>query len=193
MLAFLFALVADKWPLWLLHYFMLQNTFHNYSDQDLVALLEQGKSEAIGLIYDKYAPNLLGLITRMTGNQETAEVVLQETFVAIWQQKDTYNASRLRFFSWLILITRDTALAALKSGKYTLPDATPAIANSASPENQANSFISKLSPQEKTALDLVYLKGYPCAEAAALLGLPENTLKIILQTACQHLRAGKKV
>jgi RNA polymerase sigma-70 factor (ECF subfamily) len=172
---------------------MLDNTFHKYPDQDLVALLKQGKPEAIGLIYDKYAPNLLGLITRMMGNQETAEIILQETFVAIWQQKDTYNDTRLRFLSWLILITRDTALAALKSGKYTTPDKTPGSNNTASTEDKTNNFIANLRADEKAALDLVYLKGYPCAEAATLLGLPEDTVKTILQTACKHLRAGKKV
>lgn len=172
---------------------MLPNALQKYTDQDLIALLEQGKPEVIGLIYDKYAPNLLGLITRMMQDQEIAEAVLQESFVAIWQQKATYDATRLRLLSWLILITRDTALTALKSGKYTpaTPDEAPTITKDSDTENKTSNFLDVLSSQEKAALDLIYLKGYRCAEAAAMLNLPEDTLKTILQTACKHLRTGK--
>lgn len=182
---------------------MGKNTPLTYTEQDLVRAFCQGKPEAIDWLYDKYAAVLLGLITRIMRNQEVAEAVLQDTFVNIWQQKDSYDASRLKPLSWLILIARDTAMAALKSGKYNLTSEAGKLVSVADQEStiirdrlvdgKIIEYFSNLEPTEKTALDLIYLKGYSCTEAAAALQVSEETVKAILRMACKHLRAGKAV
>ena len=179
---------------------MHSNKKQELTEQDLVAALQQGQLEALDLLYDKYAPVLLGLATRIVRNSETAEVVLQETFVAIWEQKATYDASRLSLLSWLILITRDMAVAALKSYKYKSIAKSPELFKFASEAENNNvgqvdrkvkASFSNVEENEKVALDLIYLKGYNCVEAAAELGVSEETLKNWLQMAGKHLREGR--
>lgn len=167
----------------------------------MVTFLCQGRPEALGWIFDKYASVLAGLANRILGDPGKAEVVLQETFVEIWQRRNTFDSHQLRLLSWLIIITRDVAKAALSSEKYHdlnkkehLPYSgqVPSITVST---NQVNKKVTQsyrnLTTDEKAALDLVYLKGYICADAAAELGIPLETLKERLKMAGKHLREGK--
>lgn len=176
---------------------MHPNRKQELTDQELVAAFRQGQPAALDLLYDKYAPVLLGLATRIVRNSETAEAVLQDTFVAIWEQKANYDASRLSLLSWLILITRDMAVAALKSGKYKNIIKSPELLKFANEteidtigqvNRKVKASFSNLEENEKVVLDLIYLKGYNCAEAAAELSISEETLRSWLKMAGKHLR-----
>lgn len=180
---------------------MLQSPSQDFNEQDLKAAMRQGQPEALGQLYDKYAPVLMGLATRMMRDQEAAEMVLQKTFVAVWNRRSEYEESCLSLLSWLILITRDTAMAALPPGtshtqrtKGNPPSAAnykTGNGNNVSAALKVKEKFINLAPNEKAALDLVYLQGYTCQEAAAELGIGEMTLKNWLKTAGQHLRAGR--
>ena len=173
---------------------MYSQTYQEITDQELVLALRQGQPEALGRLYDKYSPVLLGLISRMMRDEEIAAVLLQEAFVAIWQRKESFDASRLSLLSWLILIARDTVKAALKSGKFNGPAPNPGPdtpkekANAQYTASPAKESFFNLEPDEKAALDLIYLQGYSCPEAAAELGISVETLKSRLKMAGKHLR-----
>ena len=158
--------------------------------------LRQGQPEALGRLYDKYSPVLLGLISRMMRDEEIAAVLLQEAFVAIWQRKESFDASGLSLLSWLILIARDTTKVALKSGKFNGPAPNPGPdtpkekANAQYTASPAKESFFNLEPDEKAALDLIYLRGYSCQEAAAELGISVDTLKTRLKMAGKNLREG---
>jgi RNA polymerase sigma factor (sigma-70 family) len=174
---------------------MQQQTPQDITEQDLVLALRKGRPEALGWLYDKYSPVLLGLLSRMMRDDEIAGMLLQETFVAIWQRKESFDNSQLSLLSWLILITRDTAMAALKSGKYneraksTVPTYLADKATKNTTARVKESFFN-LATDEKAALDLIYLRGYSCQEAAAELGISVDTLKTRLKMAGKHLREG---
>ena len=175
---------------------MQSQKYQEITDQDLIMELRQGRPEALGRLYDKYSPVLLGLISRMMCDEEIAAGLLQETFVNIWQRKASLDDSRLSLLSWLILITRDTAMAALKSGKYNgqaKSNIPPSLAENAIQQNivtRVKESFYNLEPDEKAALDLIYLRGYSCPEAAAELGISVETLKTRLKMAGKHLREG---
>ncbi|MDB5263468.1 MAG: hypothetical protein JWQ14_2751 [Adhaeribacter sp.] len=175
---------------------MLSQIPQEITDQDLVTSLRQGHPEALGWLYDKYSPVLLGLISRMMRDEETAAVLLQETFVAIWQRKEAFDDSRLSLLSWLILIARDTTMTALKAGKDKLNTNKPAVTNPETTTTHQHTAVKikesfcNLQPDEKAALDLIYLRGYTCPAAAAELGISIETLKSRLKMAGKHLRAG---
>lgn len=179
---------------------MHQLPSQDFNEQEIKTALRQGRPEALGLLYDKYAPVLLGLATRIMRTQEAAETVLQNSFVAIWARRTEQEVTRLSLLSWLILITRDTAMAALKSSSPAKPgrsaEATPKpYLTKGNPgdrqaEIKVKELFCNLAPHEKAALDLVYMQGYSCPEAAAALGISEETLKTRLKMAGQHLREG---
>jgi RNA polymerase sigma-70 factor (ECF subfamily) len=55
------------------------------SDGDLLAASARGDRAALARLYDRHAPWLLGLGTRLLGDRTAAEEVLHELFLELWQ------------------------------------------------------------------------------------------------------------
>jgi len=69
------------------------------SDERLVACILQGDKQAFGELYDKYAPALLGIITKIAVDKKTSENILQESFLIIWNDLKTHDCSGERLFT----------------------------------------------------------------------------------------------
>lgn len=171
------------------------------TEQSLVAALQRGRQEKLSLLYDAYAPVMMGVISRIVPDTEVAEQVLQETFLAIWSRIDLYDASRNRFLIWGLAIARGIALEAVKNGRYNAVAQEQRSINFAGAENtgainprirkQEEKLLCHLEPQERAVLELVYLKGHSCTEAAAALGITEEALKALIKKAFIHLKVEK--
>lgn len=171
------------------------------TEQSLVEALQQGKQEVLGLLYDAYAPVMMGVIARIIPDKDVAEEVLHETFVAIWTRIGIYDSSRSRLLIWGLAIARGIALEAVKTGKYKPASTTEG--NSCMPAEkemnacilqdlqQDNKLFTCLNKQERTILDLIYLKGKSCEEVTAELGITAETLKTSLKKAFTQLKAEK--
>lgn len=157
----------------------------------LLQALQNGDKEVLEQLYDKYAPTLMGVIHSLVPDKALAEKVLQQTFVTIWSRIGVYDLSRNRFLTWALAIARGFARDAARKHKR---------------QDQANQLISdinvdnkpfgielasrcRLPYAEKTALELVYLKGQTCAEAAEALGVTVEQLKAHIKQAIIHLKA----
>lgn len=171
------------------------------TEQSLVKAIQQGKQEVLGLLYDAYAPVMMGVITRIIPDKEVAEEVLHETFVAIWSRIGIYDSSKNRLLIWGLAIARGIALEALKTGKYK-PESTEEKETCLPEEKslrdmvlqdiqQESKLFKCLKEQERTILDLIYLQGKSCAEVTDELGISEETLKSSLKKAFIHLKAEK--
>lgn len=171
------------------------------TEESLVAALQQGRQEVLGLLYDAYAPVIMGVVMRIVPDKEVAEQVLQETFMAIWSRIDVYNPARNRFLIWGLVIARGIALEAVKNGKGNLVVKEQRSANFAGAADakelvsyireQEDKQFCQLEPQERAVLELVYLKGHSCSEDAAALGITEEVLKAKLRSAFIHLKSEK--
>jgi DNA-directed RNA polymerase specialized sigma24 family protein len=89
------------------------STLLNDPDKSLAIALQKGDRGALDALYDKYAPTLLGLLQKATGDTGLAEELLSTCFMLIWQNKQCYNSSKERFFTWIYRITGDEANKAL--------------------------------------------------------------------------------
>jgi RNA polymerase sigma factor (sigma-70 family) len=64
----------------------------------------------MALLYDRYADTLFGLVSRIVGDDQIAEDVLQRTMLKIWNSIDGFDAAKASFFTWMSVIARNTAL-----------------------------------------------------------------------------------
>ena len=64
-------------------------TSGNYVEIDLVASLKEGSEKAFELIYDRIANRIYLFILKKVGSKETAEEILQEVFVALWNNRNS--------------------------------------------------------------------------------------------------------
>lgn len=61
------------------------------TQEELLPLLLRKEERAFTALYDMYSKSLFSVITNLIKDQEEAEDVLQEVFVKIWKNIDTYN------------------------------------------------------------------------------------------------------
>ena len=79
------------------------------TDESLADALQEASKEALNILYDRYAPTLFGVLQKTTGDNDAAEEALQICFVNIWQNKNLYNSSKERLFTWMFKIAKDSA------------------------------------------------------------------------------------
>src|SRR5688572_6066210 len=177
---------------------MFSNLERQEKERKWAKSLQEGNREIIGILYDAYAPVLLGLIIKIAKNREIAESILHDTFLIIWMQRDTYDPSKMGFLTWLIMTAKETAIASIRSDKYKNFPNGQEIGNFVNKEqpdydSQENLLTANtacnLGPNEKAALDLIYLKGHSFAEAAEALGVTVEALKTSLKMAIKQLGA----
>ncbi len=171
------------------------------SESVLIEKLNQRDQQAFQWLYDQYSPALYGVVLRIMRDDEQAQDVLQDVFVKIWKNLDAYDATKGRLFTWMLNVSRNTAIDALRARK-----AQPSAAIRTDEDNvhiidrqhntqQPNSdhigvqeIVSKLRPERKQLIDLVYFSGYTHEEAAEKLNLPLGTVKTRIRAALQELK-----
>ncbi|GAB2971161.1 ECF RNA polymerase sigma factor SigK [Mucilaginibacter puniceus] len=170
------------------------------SEEDLVLALSNQEKIAIEALYDMYSASLFGVISRIVIDTPTAEDVLQETFVKIWNSFSSYSAEKGRLFTWMVNIARNLAIDKIRSKDFKNQAKNHELENNVTfIDEQRNTvykpelmgikdLVSTLKPEQKSILDLVYFKGYTHVEAAEELGIPLGTIKTRLRMAIIELR-----
>ncbi len=90
----------------------------SYSEQELVALLQQRNEKAFSYLYDNYSGALYGIVNGIVTDKEIANDVLQNVFVNIWRKIESYDASKGRLFTWMLNVARNAAIDELRSKGY---------------------------------------------------------------------------
>ena len=64
------------------------------TDEALMALLRRRELGALDTLYERHHRLALALASRMLGNREAAEDVVQEVFQTVWRQAERYRPER---------------------------------------------------------------------------------------------------
>ena len=75
-----------------------------------------GDSDAFRLLVEQHSRSIFRLAFRMTGNEQDAEDVVQETFLRAYKQLDRYEA-RSSFSTWLFRIASNYSLDLIRMRK----------------------------------------------------------------------------
>lgn len=171
-------------------------------DEDIVALLAAGGAEAaFERLAARYAPKVYRLCLVMLREPARAEDAAQDSLLRAWRGLGSYRPAAGALSTWLYAITRNRCLTL--QGRADPPaasldddgvlDEVAALAAPAGPEADGQALVRRLvdalpDPQ-RLALTLYYYEERAVAEAAAMLGLPEATLKTHLHRGRAALRA----
>ena len=143
---------------------------------------------------------LYGVIVKIVLNEETAQDVLQDAFVKIWNNIGQYDATKGRIYTWMLNICRNSAIDKLrtkgeimKSKIRTGEDVVNNIQNTRKTEQQTDTIglsnmVAGLRPEYHSIVDLAYYKGYTLDEISKRLGVPLGTVKTRMRAAMQQLR-----
>ena len=171
----------------------------------VLARARQGDSEAFRALVERHSRRVFGLAFRMTGNEQDAEDVVQESFLRAYRQLGRFE-SRANFGTWLYRIVANCAVDLMRAKQArhdqsrgeTLDEAAEFPAASCSPERLAQSAelrarvteaMSGLSPLERAAFALRHYEGRSIDEISRTLGLGTSAAKHSVFRAVKKLRA----
>jgi RNA polymerase sigma-70 factor (ECF subfamily) len=166
----------------------------------------QGDSEAFRALVEQHSRSVFRLAFRMTGNEQDAEDVVQESFLRAYRQLGRFE-SRANFGTWLYRIVSNCSVDLMRSkqarhdqvrgdsldeGTVDLPAADvpgpERMAQSAEIERRVQDALRELSPLERAAFTLRHYEGRSIDEISATLGLGTSAAKHSVFRAVKKLR-----
>jgi RNA polymerase sigma-70 factor (ECF subfamily) len=180
-------------------------TYTNLNDEQLMAFVVSGNSNALEALYDRYAPTVLGVVARIVQDQGVAEEVLQEAFWRVWDKAELFEEQRGTFSSWLFSIARRQAIdvtrrqkirpqAARDEGEEKQmrlrpdPNQVDEAAWQAIQRQQVQEALDTLSPEQYQVIELAYYQGMTRQEIAEYTGNPLGTIHTRARLGLQKLR-----
>lgn len=169
-------------------------------DVALVAAMARGRAEALGELYNRYAPLMVPLAARITGTPAAAEDVVHDVFLEAWRHAADYDAARGSVRAWLLLRTRSRSLDLRKSAAVSrsvplgddgwLGEMGVAAEDMASGPDQEKMrrALGGLPREQREVLLLGYFEGLSSSEIAGRIGIPVGTVKSRVAAALSTLR-----
>ena len=150
----------------------------------LVSEILNGSKSAQWELYEHFAPSMLGVCFRYTKSIADAEDVLQDGFVKVFNNLESYRAVG-DLGAWIRKIMVNTALTFLKTNKkyrYDLAfeDVVLHPVSSDNPEitldtKELSQLIRQLPPGYQAIFNLHAIEGYTHVEIAEMMGISDST------------------
>ena len=174
---------------------------HDHSEEALLADVAAGHSTAFDRLYGLYAQRIFQYIRTFVSDTTLAEEVVGDTMMAVWRGAGTFSRTS-RVSTWIFGIARHKALDAIRRiGKHQRDIELDQVAEmphtGASPIDEVQrsqtaaltqQALRGLSRDHQEILRLVFYEELPYDEIAALLAIPENTVKTRVYYAKQQLK-----
>ncbi|MFC1403145.1 MULTISPECIES: RNA polymerase sigma factor SigM [Streptacidiphilus] len=182
------------------------------SDAELLARHVEGDRDAFGELVQRHRDRLWAVALRTLGDREEAADALQDALVSAFRSAHTFQG-RSAVTTWLHRIVVNACLDRVRRNasrptrpldeQSTLDDllnhgeGADIAAERSELRRELGSALASLPAEQRAALILVDVQGYPVAEAAAILDVPVGTVKsrcargrarLLPQIA--HLRSG---
>lgn len=180
------------------------------TDESLIAAHCQGDKTAFGEIVRRYADNMLGYLTRMSGDREEAQDLFQETFKRVHEKAHTFAGGA--FKNWLFAIATNVAIDGLRrrkrlrlvslNGKVDCADSDEEFGTVVAPDNQCNPYdqaikaeqaekvrqaIELLPARQRATLILAYYQQLSYGQIAEALGCSIGTVRTQMFRALRKL------
>jgi RNA polymerase sigma-70 factor (ECF subfamily) len=166
-------------------------------DASLLALVRTGNEQAMASLFDRYSSVVYSVALRVLRDPASAEDVLQEIFMQVWRNPDSFSATRGSLGGWLAVVSRNRSIDALRRKRPTdsIEDVILASPYNLANEAERNSLIErargvivKLPAEQRKTLEMAFFDGLTHSEIAEMTGDPLGTVKTRIRSALLTLR-----
>lgn len=172
--------------------------------EELYTRISRREAKALGELYDRLGPRLLGIVQEILADRKAAEEVLLDVLLQVWREAPRIQSPEASVLAWLALTARAAAVERLRSqrqlprllgrhqgrvaralswfpgpGKIALLDGR---------RDLLKKVVQQLPPSQRRALDLAVFGGYTESEIAQQLGEPLARVKSELRASMRFLR-----
>jgi RNA polymerase sigma factor (sigma-70 family) len=177
-------------------------TIEPEDDDALMRAFAAREAAAADVLYARFASRIYGLGMVMLGSDAAAQDLVQDTFVKVWRKAATYDLTRGKLETWVLLVARSLAIDALRRRVLEVRsleatgrprEADPAagpeeLAETGDLADRARRAMARLSGEQRAALELAYFGGRTSVEVAEMEGIPVGTAKTRIRSALMRLR-----
>ena len=170
------------------------------SEDKLIEGLKNMDGSAMSALYRMYSDSLYRVISTIVVIEEVAQDLLQETFIKIWKSFKQYDPGKGRLYTWMARLARNISIDYLRSVNYRNYTVSENLSESTQQIDQkfqvsynpeligVRDMTNILNEDQRSALDLVYFKGYTHVQAAEELNITVGILRSRLQSSITELR-----
>lgn len=176
------------------------------SDEELVALVQQGDAERFGTLMTRYEPKLMRYGSRFLAQKDDISEIVQDVFIKAYQNIQSFDASQ-RFSPWIYRIAHNSFVNELRRksrNPIRLPDFDLLLSHSPAAEStdtesehasltrMVETGLETISPKYREVLVLYFMEELSYKEIADVLRVPVSTVGVRLARAKEALRASYK-
>jgi RNA polymerase sigma-70 factor (ECF subfamily) len=172
------------------------------SESELIERMHARDAQALAEIFDRYGRLVFTVVLRVVHDASTAEDLVQETFLRVWNRVRGFDARRGSIGPWLLAIAHNCAIDYLRSAcgrprNVVNVDDTdhPALHTDMEREilgsdraRLIRAALNRLPPNQRRAIELSYFGDLSQLEVAARMGHPLGTVKTWVRLALKKLR-----
>jgi len=172
-------------------------------DATLVAGFALGDEGASTAFVRRFQDSVFGLALSVTRDRGLAEDVAQEVFARAWRAAGSYDARRASVRTWLLTITRNAAIDAIRM-RRPVPHSDETLDGLVAATNQVDSSehtglvsleaaralerIRALPPQQSLAVIMAVIGGCTADQISRAESIPLGTAKTRIRTGLRRLR-----
>ena len=172
------------------------------ADAELVKRLQRRDASAMAELYDRYGRLVYAMILRIVQDTGTAEDLVQESFLRVWNRVQGFDAERGGLGPWLLAVARNRAIDYLRSAggrmRHTVElqendhpglfaDMEKDLLNS-DRIRRVKDALGRLGANQRKVIELAYFEGLSQTEMAEKMGQPLGTVKTWVRAALRSLR-----
>jgi RNA polymerase sigma-70 factor (ECF subfamily) len=173
------------------------------SDEALLEGMGLGERAAASAFVKRFQARVYGLALSIVGDPLLAEDLAQEALTKAWRNAGAYDPRRGAVATWLLTITRNLAIDALRLHRgrpaephamliFDIPSQDPGPAEAALVADTARGVrgaVAQLPIDQRRALVLAAFHGRTAKEIADMEGIPLGTAKTRIRAGMIKLRA----
>jgi RNA polymerase sigma-70 factor, ECF subfamily len=172
------------------------------TDNDLVKRIADADESAMAVLYERYGARVFALANRVLNDRSLAEDITQEIFLKLWRNPSSFDPQRGKLRTLLLTQAHGRCVDVIRSRTSrseretkVAHDPTVTVADEIDAElialdeaEAVRAALDALPVQERTVIELAYFGANTYRDVAALLSLPEGTVKTRMRSALHRLR-----
>jgi RNA polymerase sigma-70 factor (ECF subfamily) len=171
------------------------------SDATLVVAISRYRHEALAEAYRRPAGAVFGLARRLLADASSAEEIVQEVFLRLWNHPEKFDHERGTLRSYLLAQCHGRSVDLLRSETSRRLREERDVRRAAeagydlehevldlSQAERVKAALDQLPDQERRAISLAYFGGHTYREVATILDQPEGTVKSRIRAGLRRLR-----
>jgi RNA polymerase sigma-70 factor (ECF subfamily) len=167
------------------------------SDESLIAGMASGDDDALAAFVRRFQARVFGLALTVVDDIGVAEEVAQDAFLRAWRHAATYDPRRGRVSTWLLTITRNLAIDAVRLRRDRPVDPDRLMATLADGHTDPGydgtehlrAGLRQLPADQARPIVLAVVYGLTAREIAEQEGIPLGTAKTRIRRGLARLRA----